>query len=115
MRPLTKRQRQVLVALHDLTRAQGYPPSFREMMSRIGIKNTNAVSDHYLALAKRGLVRFAPHRGQQARTVTITPRGLTELGEASPFVFHGAVQCRCGASRIGAGQCPQCGEEVRCG
>jgi len=51
---LTKRQEQVLGVIHSSIDRHGYPPTIREIGTRLGIKSTNAVNDHLKALERKG-------------------------------------------------------------
>ena len=51
---LTKRQGQVLGVIQRSIDKNGYPPTIREIGSRLGIKSTNAVNDHLKALERKG-------------------------------------------------------------
>lgn len=67
----TLRQVEVLRAIARLS-AGGVPPTRRELGRALGIRSTNGVTDHLVALARRGLVDWAPMR---ARALVITPAG----------------------------------------
>ncbi len=53
---LTERQQQVLDFINDSIRFRGYPPTFREIGEKMGIKSTNGVNDHLKALEKKGFL-----------------------------------------------------------
>lgn len=73
MNPLTERQQAVLDFLRDYLRANGYPPTFREVMAHFGFKSTNAVNDYLRVLERKGHVRVDRTRS----------RGIQLRGEAS--------------------------------
>ena len=56
MKPLTDRQRIVLRTIALIWSEQGIPPTYREVMERLGFKSTNAVAAHVRPLIRKGLV-----------------------------------------------------------
>lgn len=88
MRDVTKRQVQVLRFIAEFWREHGYPPTLREIATHLGINSTNGVSDHLVALERRGLIRRAQ----------FDSRGLTIL--------------RAGWAAIGVFGCPMCGHSA---
>jgi SOS-response transcriptional repressor LexA len=76
LRPPTPRQREILAYVHDVVTSLGRPPTLREIGEQFGITSTNAISDHLIALERRGLV--VRYEGQ-ARSVRVTAEGVREL------------------------------------
>lgn len=70
---LTARQRQVLEVIIWHIDTYGYPPTYREILDRIGVggnsNQTNAAHDHLKALERKGFVRLDAQ----------TPRGIQVL------------------------------------
>jgi SOS-response transcriptional repressor LexA len=56
--PPTDRQLDVLAFIQCYMRAEGAPPSYREIAKALDITSTNGVRDHLIALRRKGLVRF---------------------------------------------------------
>ncbi len=54
---LTPRQRSVLECIMGYVRANGYPPSIREMGAELGIGSLRGVTVHLDALARKGFIR----------------------------------------------------------
>lgn len=54
---LTERQAEVMEAIAASIRDRGYPPTLREIATVCNIKSTNGVSDHLMALERKGLIR----------------------------------------------------------
>ncbi len=74
----TDRQREIHIAMLAYQHLHGMPPALRELCDILGIKSTNGITDHLVALEKRGLVR---HRKGLARGwLAITP----QLQEGTP-------------------------------
>lgn len=56
-RGITERQRQVLRFIQDFISKEGFPPTLREIGNNFGMKSTNGVNDHLVALEKKGFIR----------------------------------------------------------
>lgn len=69
MQPLTERQEMILQFIRDSIRERGYPPTLREIGSRMGIKSTNGVSDHLRALERKGYLRREDMKSRALRPV----------------------------------------------
>ena len=54
---LTERQRNILEFIRSVVEENGYPPTFREIGKRFGIKSTNGVNATLKALEKKGYLR----------------------------------------------------------
>lgn len=54
---LTERQREVLDVIRDSVRAQGYPPSVREIAAAVGLSSPASVQNHLTALEGKGYIR----------------------------------------------------------
>lgn len=64
VRPLTKRQKQILDFIDSTIQKAGHPPTLREMGKRFGIKSTNGVRTFLIALEKKGYIKKAPYRSR---------------------------------------------------
>ena len=74
---LTARQAQVLEVIEKAIRAQGYPPTIREIGAQLGIRSPQGVSDHLAALERKGYLERIPDPSDgRAKLVRITERGL---------------------------------------
>lgn len=58
MTELTATQQQTLDYLIASVEERGFPPTFREIMSRFGIKSTNAVTCRLRGLERKGRVKL---------------------------------------------------------
>ena len=54
---LTKKQLAVLDFLQDFTEENGYSPSYREIMSGLGLSSVSAVAEHIDNLVNKGVLR----------------------------------------------------------
>jgi repressor LexA len=57
---LTPRQKAVLDFIEGFVRAEGYPPSLREICARFGIKGPNNARKHLDAIERKGFIRRRP-------------------------------------------------------
>ena len=57
---LTKKQLAVLDFLRDFTDEKGYSPSYREIMSGLGLSSVSAVAEHVDNLVKKGVLKKVP-------------------------------------------------------
>ncbi len=66
---LTERQRKILEYIHSEIMEKGYPPTFREIGNRFGIKSTNGVNATLKALEKKGYLK---RRSRVSRGIEIS-------------------------------------------
>lgn len=57
---LTKKQLAVLNFLEDFTEENGYSPSYREIVSGLGLSSVSAVAEHIDNLVSKGVLRRVP-------------------------------------------------------
>ncbi|MGO2168859.1 transcriptional repressor LexA [Pseudoalteromonas sp.] len=60
MRPLTKRQAQILELIKVFIKDTGMPPTRAEIAQTLGFKSANAAEEHLKALAKKGVIKMTP-------------------------------------------------------
>jgi repressor LexA len=72
VRPLTERQQTILDFIVDRIRAQGFPPTLREIGLAFGIRSTKGVNDHLEALERKGKIRRHP---ELSRAIEIVDAG----------------------------------------
>ena len=60
-RNLTPRQLQILIAIRDGSRSNGYSPTMQELADELGVSKVT-VFEHVNALVKKGLLRRSPHK-----------------------------------------------------
>lgn len=74
------RKRKIVEYIAAMIRANGVPPSVREIARAVGLASTSAVHHHLRALEEDGLLE----RGAaQARTIRLTPRAALQHGLGS--------------------------------
>ena len=69
-RPLTSRQKEVLDLISESLDRRGYPPTLREIGERLGIRSTNGVNDHLIALTKKGYLERQDLKSRALRVMT---------------------------------------------
>lgn len=70
---LTTRQKQVLDFIKDSIKSRGYPPTFREIGEKMGIRSTNGVNDHLKALEKKGYLQRDDLKSRALRPLAPDP------------------------------------------
>ncbi len=98
---LTDKQRQVLAFVERQIREVGYAPTIREIGRAFGIRSTNGVNDHLLALEKKGYLK---REGQKSRTLRV----VRPSGDDEPLA-NGGPPARSPRARAAA---PRRGGEV---
>jgi repressor LexA len=74
------RQLDVLRFISASVVSRGFPPTIRELCTKLDITSTNTVAGHLLGLVKKGLIEREPNA---SRGVRITRRGLWYVGRAA--------------------------------
>lgn len=74
MRPLTKRQAQILELIKVFIKDTGMPPTRAEIAQTFGFKSPNAAEEHLKALSKKGVIKMKPGAS----------RGIQLIEEAEP-------------------------------
>ncbi len=83
MGKLTSQQSKVLDAIRDSIRDSGYPPSVRELGSKLGLKSTATVHTHLRNLERKGFLKRA---AQKSRAFNII-ENQDENRAAEPFLM----------------------------
>jgi repressor LexA len=93
---LQAKQREILQVIAEAIRAQGYPPTVREIGAAVGLSSPASVQGHLTALESLGYIR----RGSAKR------RALELVGRASARDDHGvgSPQSVCLVGRVAAGK-----------
>lgn len=72
MRTATDKQRAILGFVPDFFTSHGYPPTLREIGAHFGLRSTNGVNDHLLALERKGYIE---RDDNIARGLRLTEKG----------------------------------------
>jgi repressor LexA len=95
---LPERQRLILQVIEDAVREQGYPPTVREIGSKVGLTSPASVQSHLASLEAQGYIR----RGaSKRRALELTQGGRTVSGAAGSGRGSRAVPL---VGRVAAGQ-----------
>ena len=79
-KPLTKRQKEILVFIADHIRSAGFPPTRNDLAKHFGFRSPNAAESHLRALEKKGVIRIEPG---QSRGITLTGLSRANLPPSS--------------------------------
>lgn len=79
-RPLTERQAEVLRFIEAYITEHGWPPSWREIGTGVGIRSTNGVHDKIKALEGKGYIRTRRMQSRCIRVLASAPPLHVEPG-----------------------------------
>ena len=106
MQELTARQQQCLEFIRIRVEQNGYPPTMHEIGAHMGIRSTNAVNDHLVALQRKGYLKRTPNI---SRGLDFTVAGFVATSDVMHgFQFIAPKVCEkriCGATYFGE-KCP---------
>ncbi len=72
---LTKKQRDLLLYIHEVMSDSDIPPSFEEMKDALGLKSKSGIHRLISALVERGYIERLPHRARAIKIKKL-PKGL---------------------------------------
>ncbi len=92
---LTRKQRELLLFIHERLKESGVPPSFDEMKEALDLRSKSGIHRLITALEERGFIRRLPHRARALEIVklpeAIAP-GMAPRGRGfSPNVVEGGL------------------------
>jgi repressor LexA len=73
---LTKKQRELLIFIHEHMKDDDIAPSFEEMKEALNLKSKSGIHRLITALVERGYIERLPHRARALRVVNL-PQGYT--------------------------------------
>ena len=87
MSMLTKKQRDLLLFIHERLSESDIPPSFEEMKDALGLKSKSGIHRLISGLEERGYIERLPHRAR-ALEIKRLPDGFTKQNDDNvmPFV-----------------------------
>ena len=88
VRPLTKRQREILNFLNEFIEHQGYAPSLEEIGRRFGLSSLATVHKHLTNLQEKGFIRRSWNR---SRSVELIPTRTGGRALELPLLGHVAA------------------------
>ena len=101
MRPLTKRQAQILELIKVFIKDTGMPPTRAEIAQTLGFKSANAAEEHLKALAKKGVIKMKPGASRGIQLVEEEEQeqlGLPLIGRVAagePILAQQHVESHC--------------------
>lgn len=112
MQGLTDRQAECLEVIRGHLQRRGYPPTLREIGNAMGIRSTNGINDHLVALERKGFVLRTDHRSRAIRIVDRNaelPPERRYFYDATPGLFVQRKRCLTCTAMTFADACPICG------
>jgi len=85
MTGLTRKQQQILDFIQKWQRAEGAPPTFREIAGQFGFRSPNAVTEHVRLLRKKGVLAAEPGKARSLRVVSPLARLRGRLADIPLF------------------------------
>ncbi len=76
---LTKKQTQILNFIVDFTREYNYSPSYREIMSGLGLSSVSAVAEHVDNLVTKGAIKKIPGAARSLEVVEDSNQEIKEF------------------------------------
>ena len=76
---LTKKQALIIDFINDYTARQGESPSYREIMSALGLSSVSAVAEHIENLVKKGALKKVPGAARSLEVVDLSFPETTAL------------------------------------
>lgn len=80
---LTKKQRDLLLFIHEKMSQSDIPPSFEEMKEALGLKSKSGIHRLITGLVERGYIERLPHRARALEIVKL-PDGMKATPAGSP-------------------------------
>jgi len=79
-KPLTKRQKEILIFISDHIDSAGFPPTRNDISKHFGFRSPNAAESHLRALEHKGMILIKPGH---SRGITLTALSLPNLPAAN--------------------------------
>ena len=79
-KPLTKRQKEILIFISDHIDSAGFPPTRNDISKHFGFRSPNAAESHLRALEHKGVILIKPGH---SRGITLTALSLPNLPAAN--------------------------------
>ena len=76
---LSKKQLAVLDFLRDFTEENGYSPSYREIMTGLGLSSVSAVAEHIENLVSKGVLKKVPGAARSLEILDYKHEDTVEL------------------------------------
>lgn len=76
---LTKKQMLIIDFINDYTMTRGVSPTYREIMTALGLSSVSAVAEHIDNLVKKGALRKSPGAARSLEVIDTTYPETVEL------------------------------------
>ncbi len=76
---LTKKQALIIEFINEFTSRQGESPSYREIMSALGLSSVSAVAEHIDNLVAKGALKKTPGAARSLEVIDLTHPETVEL------------------------------------
>ena len=81
---LTEKQRKIWDYLRSYLKEYGFPPTMREIGDQFGIRSTNGVNDHLLALERKGYIKRSPDKSRAIEILGEKEESYKETFDSTP-------------------------------
>lgn len=93
---LTRKQKELLMFIHERVKESGVPPSFDEMKEALDLKSKSGIHRLITALEERGFIRRLPHRARALEILKLPESVGQGFGNSagrgfSPSVIEGSL------------------------
>ena len=91
---LTRKQKELLMFIHERVKESGVPPSFDEMKEALDLKSKSGIHRLITALEERGFIRRLPHRARALEILKLPESVNASVGGGtgfSPSVIEGSL------------------------
>ena len=93
---LTRKQKELLMFIHERVKESGVPPSFDEMKEALNLKSKSGIHRLITALEERGFIRRLPHRARALEILKLPESVGQGFGNGggrgfSPSVIEGSL------------------------
>ena len=78
---ITKKQTLILNFISDFTQERGFSPSYREIMTGVGLSSVASVAEHISNLVEKGALKKTPGAARSLEVVDLTHPETVELFE----------------------------------
>lgn len=115
---LTRRQQECLSFVERQIQTQGYPPTQREIGDAMGIRSTNGVNDHLMALERKGSIRRTDYKSRAIVLTSLAALAREPSKEAwthwdpTPGTLLRRKRCLLCLAVTFAASCPVCRKEI---
>mgnify|MGYP000681060956 CR=1 FL=1 len=108
---LTKKQRDLLLFIHERLSESDIPPSFEEMKDALGLKSKSGIHRLISGLEERGYIERLPHRAR-ALEIKRLPDGFTKQNDDKVKAFGKQLAMHIAASNPLALEASKIDEEI---